>query len=116
MCVRGWWRSWLPTTKPACFSPGATHKLGGPKGVGLLKCPAKGRVEPLLRGGPQEEGRRAGTENVASILSMLAALEARERLMRDTNQPTPSPSQEGSDAPTRAASSPLRLRGAPKRR
>ena len=59
------------------FVSGAAHKFGGPKGVGFLQCPAKGRVEPLLRGGPQEEGRRAGTENVAGILSMLAALEAR---------------------------------------
>ena len=59
------------------FVSGAAHKFGGPKGIGLLKCPAKGRVEPLLRGGPQEEGRRAGTENVPGILSMLAALETR---------------------------------------
>jgi len=88
------------------FVSGAAHKFGGPKGVGLLKCPAKGRVEPLLRGGPQEEGRRAGTENVAGILSMLAALEVREKLMRDTDQPTPAPSQEGSGSRTRAASSP----------
>ena len=56
------------------FVSGAAHKFGGPKGVGLLKCPAKGRVEPLMRGGPQEEGRRAGTENVAGILSMLPAI------------------------------------------
>ena len=88
------------------FVSGAAHKFGGPKGVGLLKCPAKGRVEPLLRGGPQEEGRRAGTENVAGILSMLAALEVREKLMRDTDQPTPTPSQEGSDSRTRVPSSP----------
>jgi cysteine desulfurase len=60
------------------FVSGAAHKFGGPKGVGFLKCPAKGRVQPLLLGGPQEEGRRAGTENVAGILSMLAALEVRE--------------------------------------
>jgi len=62
------------------FLSGAAHKFGGPKGIGFLKCPAKGRVEPLLRGGPQEEGRRAGTENVAGILAMLAALDAREAL------------------------------------
>ena len=60
------------------FVSGCAHKFGGPKGVGFLKCRAKGRVHPLLRGGKQEEGRRAGTENVASVLSMLAALEACE--------------------------------------
>jgi cysteine desulfurase len=64
------------------FLSGAAHKFGGPKGVGFLKCPGKGQVEPLLRGGPQEDGRRAGTENVAGILSMLAALEARESALR----------------------------------
>jgi len=88
------------------FLSGAAHKFGGPKGVGLLKCPAKGRVEPLLRGGPQEEGRRAGTENVAGILSMLAALEVREKFMRDTGQPTATPSQEESDSRTRVPGSP----------
>ena len=44
-----------------------------------MKCPAKGRTNPLLLGGKQEEGRRAGTENVAGVLSMLAALEVREK-------------------------------------
>src|SRR5256884_749936 len=63
------------------FVSGAAHKFGGPKGVGFLKCPAKGRIEPPLRGGPQEEGRRAGTENVAGILAMSAALDAREALL-----------------------------------
>ncbi|MFM8468771.1 MAG: cysteine desulfurase family protein [Limisphaerales bacterium] len=58
---------------------GSAHKFGGPRGVGFLKCPAKGRVAPLLRGGMQEEGRRAGTENVAGILAMVAALSAREQ-------------------------------------
>ena len=60
----------------------AAHKFGGPRGVGFLKCPAKGRVEPLLRGGAQEEGRRAGTENVAGVLAMLAALGDREAAAR----------------------------------
>ena len=60
------------------FVSSAAHKFGGPKGVGFLKCPAKGSVEPLLRGGPQEEGRRAGTENVTGVLSMMAALRVRE--------------------------------------
>jgi cysteine desulfurase len=63
----------------ACdFVSGCAHKFGGPKGVGFLKCPSKGRMHPLLVGGKQEEGRRAGTENVAGVLSMLAAFESRQ--------------------------------------
>ncbi len=64
------------------FVSGSAHKFGGPKGVGFLKCPARGRMQPLLFGGPQEEGRRAGTENVAGVLSMMAALEAREAALQ----------------------------------
>jgi cysteine desulfurase len=60
------------------FVSGCAHKFGGPKGVGFLKCPSRGSVQPLLLGGQQEEGRRAGTENVAGVVSMLAALEVRE--------------------------------------
>lgn len=59
------------------FVSGSAHKFGGPKGVGFLKC-NDGRFHPLLRGGLQEEGRRAGTENVPGILAMVAALRARE--------------------------------------
>jgi cysteine desulfurase len=67
----------------ACdFVSGSAHKFGGPKGVGFLKCPARGRIQPLLLGGKQEEGRRAGTENVASVLSMMAALESREKAIK----------------------------------
>ncbi len=65
---------------------GCAHKFGGPKGVGFLKCPGQGRVEPLLFGGKQEEGRRAGTENVASVLAMLAALAAREAALSDNGE------------------------------
>lgn len=63
------------------FVCGSAHKFGGPKGVGFLKCPAQGRVEPLFLGGQQEEGRRAGTENPPGVLAMMAALEARERAL-----------------------------------
>ncbi|PYJ58077.1 MAG: cysteine desulfurase [Verrucomicrobia bacterium] len=82
-CDAAQWIGKLPASGLAeCdFVSGAAHKFGGPKGVGFLKCPAKGRIEPLLRGGPQEEGRRAGTENVAGILAMMAALDAREALL-----------------------------------
>jgi cysteine desulfurase len=60
------------------FVSGCAHKFGGPRGIGFLKCPAKGKVQPLIVGGPQEEGRRAGTENVAGAVSLLAALRERE--------------------------------------
>jgi cysteine desulfurase len=60
------------------FVSGSAHKFGGPKGVGFLKCPSEGLIEPLIRGGPQEDRRRAGTENLAGVLAMLAALEERE--------------------------------------
>ena len=42
----------------------SAHKLGGPKGVGALLLAPGAEVAPLLRGGGQELGRRAGTENV----------------------------------------------------
>jgi cysteine desulfurase len=45
-----------------------------------------------MRGGPQEEGRRAGTENVAGILSMVVALEVREALLRPEGQAAPASS------------------------
>ena len=56
---------------------GSAHKFGGPRGVGFLKTPANLSVTPLLRGGPQEETRRAGTENVPGVLAMVTALEFR---------------------------------------
>jgi cysteine desulfurase len=61
------------------FVTGAAHKFGGPRGIGFLKIPHKSHITPLLVGGKQEQGVRAGTENIATILSMLAALEVREK-------------------------------------
>lgn len=46
------------------------HKLHAPKGVGVLYLRRGTRFRPLLRGGHQERGRRAGTENAASIVGM----------------------------------------------
>jgi cysteine desulfurase len=55
----------------------SAHKIGGPKGAGALVLveDAQG-LEPLLRGGGQELGRRAGTENVAGIAAFGAAVRA----------------------------------------
>lgn len=61
------------------YVSGAAHKFGGPRGVGFLKIPHRKAITPLLHGGKQEGGRRAGTENVAIIAAMLAALDVRER-------------------------------------
>ncbi|MGE8103851.1 cysteine desulfurase family protein [Allorhizobium sp. NPDC080224] len=52
----------------------SAHKLGGPKGVGALV--ARGETlmpEPLVRGGGQEKGHRAGTENLAAVAGFGAA-------------------------------------------
>jgi cysteine desulfurase len=46
------------------------HKLHAPKGVGVLYLKRGTRFRPLLRGGHQERGRRAGTENAASIVGL----------------------------------------------
>ena len=46
------------------------HKLHAPKGVGVLYLRRNTRFRPLLRGGHQERGRRAGTENAASIVGL----------------------------------------------
>ena len=61
------------------FISGAAHKFGGPRGVGFLKIPHRSTITPLLLGGKQEGGRRAGTENVAIIAAMMAALDVREK-------------------------------------
>lgn len=63
----------------AGFVAASGHKFGGPRGIGFLKCPAGLGLDALLRGGPQEEGRRAGTENVPGAVAMAAALRQAEQ-------------------------------------
>jgi cysteine desulfurase len=53
----------------------SAHKFCGPKGVGVLAVRDGVEIEPLIRGGGQEFGRRSGTENVAGIAGLTRALE-----------------------------------------
>ncbi|MBT2547924.1 cysteine desulfurase family protein [Arthrobacter sp. ISL-65] len=50
------------------------HKLGAPKGNGVLFVRGRTRIEPLVHGGGQERGRRSGTENVAGAVALATAL------------------------------------------
>ena len=52
----------------------SAHKFHGPKGIGLLYAKRGVRLTNLIEGGAQERGKRAGTENVAAIVGMAAAL------------------------------------------
>lgn len=52
----------------------SSHKVGGPRGVGALYIREGVRLEPLLQGGGQEFGRRAGTENVAAAVGFARAV------------------------------------------
>jgi len=61
----------------------SAHKLGGPKGVGALVMRRGIDIEPVLKGGGQEMGRRAGTENLIGIAGFAAAA---ERAVEDVNQ------------------------------
>jgi cysteine desulfurase len=53
----------------------SAHKIGGPQGIGALICRDGLPLEALIRGGSQERGMRAGTENVAGIAGFGAAAE-----------------------------------------
>jgi cysteine desulfurase len=90
----------------------SSHKLGGPQGAGALI--RRGDIhiaEPLIRGGGQERGQRAGTENVAAIAGFGAAAAAvkladaarmsalRDRLEKGLKQATPQAVIFGANAP-----------------
>jgi cysteine desulfurase len=66
----------------------SAHKFGGPKGVGAVCFQSDDTHirDPLLRGGGQERGLRAGTENIAAIAGMAAATAAaKERLSKEAS-------------------------------
>jgi cysteine desulfurase len=57
----------------------SAHKLGGPKGIGALVMKRGIDLEALLKGGGQEMGRRAGTENIIGAVGFAAAAEAAQQ-------------------------------------
>jgi cysteine desulfurase len=94
----------------------SAHKLGGPKGIGALYVRGAVELEPIVYGGGQESGLRAGTENVAGIVGFAAAaaastseLEAegerlsalRDRLSAGLHKTLPGIVVNGGDAPQR---------------
>lgn len=63
---------------PAGLLSFSAHKVGGPKGIGALFVRRGTALAPLMHGGGQERGLRAGTEDVAGALAFAAAAEAAE--------------------------------------
>ncbi|MCA0942366.1 aminotransferase class V-fold PLP-dependent enzyme [Salipiger pacificus] len=61
----------------------SAHKLGGPKGIGALVMKRGTDLPPQMKGGGQEMGRRAGTENLIGIAGFGAAAEAAARDLAD---------------------------------
>lgn len=59
------------------------HKLGAPKGCGLLYVRSRTRLEPVIHGGGQERGRRSGTENVAGAVGLATALTLAQERQED---------------------------------
>lgn len=69
---------------PIDFITASAHKFHGPKGVGFAYFKKGYGIEPLITGGEQEKGARAGTENIHSILGMTKALKiASEQRKKD---------------------------------
>lgn len=62
------------------------HKFHGPKGVGALYCKKGLPLLTFVEGGAQERGKRAGTENIAGIASMAAALEEAVENLEENSQ------------------------------
>lgn len=63
----------------------SAHKFHGPKGIGLLFAKSNIQLTSLIRGGGQERGKRAGTENLPSIIGLTAALkDTQENMQQNT--------------------------------
>ena len=71
---------------PIDFITASAHKFHGPKGVGFAFFKKGTGIKPMLIGGEQERGARAGTENIHSIVGMGKAMQiAYKNLEKDTN-------------------------------
>ena len=63
----------------------SAHKFHGPNGIGLLFAKSNLQLTSLIRGGGQERGKRAGTENLPGIIGLTAALkDAQEHMQQNT--------------------------------
>ena len=63
----------------------SAHKFHGPKGIGLLFAQSSIQLTSLIRGGGQERGKRAGTENLPGIIGLAVALkDAQENMQQNT--------------------------------
>lgn len=63
----------------------SAHKFHGPKGIGLLFAKSNLQLTSLIRGGGQERGKRAGTENLPGIIGLAAALkDTQENMQQNT--------------------------------
>jgi cysteine desulfurase len=66
----------------------SAHKFEGPKGVGALYLKTGVRIAPLVVGGGQEGGRRAGTENVPGIVALATALDPPANELEESQRAT----------------------------
>ncbi len=64
----------------------SAHKFGGPRGVGALYVRKGAPLYPLIEGGAQEKGKRAGTENLPAVAAMTVALEDSLAHLEETNK------------------------------
>ena len=62
------------------------HKIGGPKGIGIMFLSSEVKLPSFLHGGKQELERRAGTVNVSGVASLSAALDEQQKNMLEQNQ------------------------------
>ncbi len=61
----------------------SAHKLGGPPGIGALIIGGSVEIAPMIRGGGQERGRRAGSENLSGVAGFAAAADAARHRLAD---------------------------------